>query len=105
MINNWMNRNLKDGRRLWQHTHNPRLGVSIVKIDNKYWISYNNPTLGGNGKTEIEYTAKGAKKKADMYLKHWNDPAHWSSNPPNTETTPKPIGRFGAKKRVTRSRK
>ena len=95
---NWVKRVIHKGIE-WTHKHNRRMRVVIHKQTTpmhpaaEYFIFHTHPAPNGN--VVVQYpegarTLKTATVKAEVHLRHWNDPAKWEKDEDYGRMTNKP---------------
>lgn len=83
MTDNW---NANKTKMIYTHKKDPNVFVLIRKnLDNypKYLVFHAHPGPERTITQEPEgaLTMASARKKAEMHMKHWNDPTKWKSDP------------------------
>jgi hypothetical protein len=80
MADNWISNKTETS---WTHKSNPQMIVAILVTKRGYEILHTHPAPGGKVILQYpEYTdlMRVARKKADLHIKHWNDPMKWTTD-------------------------
>ena len=94
---NWVKKTIHKGIE-WTHKHNPRMIVMIHRQTHpgrkaEYYVFHTHPAPRGNVVVQYPEGArflKTAVEKAEVHLRHWNDPAKWEKDEDYGRMTNKP---------------